>query len=397
MGQWLPQNSGTYDLLKSVCFPAADTGFVVGNYGTILKTTDGGSHWLPKNSETECDLKSAFFIDTDTGYAVGFGFGCSKIIKTIDGGENWIPLEPDTIPYWHYKFFSVHFVDANTGYAVGSDYSDFNDYGAILKTSDAGETWTRKYTGTNKYFYIYSVFFTDLLNGYAVGNYSNPNYSSIIFKTTNGGETWTSQSSGSTGSLFSIYFTDSNTGYIGGYPGLMLKTTDKGETWINQNIGASNGTYSLYFPNANTGYGTGYNNSIMKTTDGGINWTSQPSGVTEYLTSVCFTDVNTGYAVGKMGTILKTTNGGGWGAGTEESYLKSKLIKIYPNPTFTHITIETPVQSQLSILNLNGKEVMKQTITKPKTLVDISTLPNGVYFVRVTEKRAVKVGKFVKQ
>ena len=72
-------------------------------------------------------------------------------------------------------------------------------------------------------------------------------------------------------------------------------------------------------------------------------------------------------------------------------------LSIYPNPTSTHITIETPVESLLSIMNLNGKELLKQPITEPKTVVDISTLPNGIYFVRVTGDKAVHVGMFVKQ
>ena len=72
-------------------------------------------------------------------------------------------------------------------------------------------------------------------------------------------------------------------------------------------------------------------------------------------------------------------------------------VKIYPNPASTHITIESSPSSQLSILNLNGQELMKQTSTEPKTVIEISSLPNGVYFVRVTGDKAVNVGMFVKQ
>ncbi|MBC8465651.1 T9SS type A sorting domain-containing protein [bacterium] len=72
-------------------------------------------------------------------------------------------------------------------------------------------------------------------------------------------------------------------------------------------------------------------------------------------------------------------------------------IAISPNPASTHITIESPSQGQVSIINLQGQELIRQKITEPKAMIDISTLPNGIYFVRVTGEKAVKIGKFIKQ
>lgn len=85
-----------------------------------------------------------------------------------------------------------------------------------------------------------------------------------------------------------------------------------------------------------------------------------------------------------------------WVEGIQDIGFRNE-INIHPNPASTHITIETPIESQLSILNLNGQELLKQTTTEPKTVIDISTLPNGIYFVRVTGDKAVGVGKFIKQ
>ncbi|MBC8465654.1 T9SS type A sorting domain-containing protein, partial [bacterium] len=81
----------------------------------------------------------------------------------------------------------------------------------------------------------------------------------------------------------------------------------------------------------------------------------------------------------------------------EEPPAPQTECSIYPNPASTHITVETQVPSQLSILNLNGLELLKQPITEPKTIIDISSLPNGVYFVRVMGEKTVRVGKFIKQ
>ena len=80
--------------------------------------------------------------------------------------------------------------------------------------------------------------------------------------------------------------------------------------------------------------------------------------------------------------------------------LTSSGISIYPNPAHDNITIETSFtlsQVQLSISNLDGKQLITRQITQPKTQIDISNLPNGVYFVRVTNDKTIVTGKIIKQ
>jgi hypothetical protein len=75
-------------------------------------------------------------------------------------------------------------------------------------------------------------------------------------------------------------------------------------------------------------------------------------------------------------------------------------LSLYPNPASDKITIEKspiPAQSQLFIMNVNGQKLITQHISERKTVIDISTLPSGVYFVRVTNDRTVEVGKIIKQ
>jgi len=77
-------------------------------------------------------------------------------------------------------------------------------------------------------------------------------------------------------------------------------------------------------------------------------------------------------------------------------------LKVFPNPSSDQITLEllhntATKNTYLTIYNINSQQLLHQEITEPKTQIDISTLPSGVYFVRMTNERTVQVGKFIKQ
>jgi hypothetical protein len=73
---------------------------------------------------------------------------------------------------------------------------------------------------------------------------------------------------------------------------------------------------------------------------------------------------------------------------------------IFPNPSSTQITIETKATTPkflLSIFNLHGQELISRQMTESRTVIDISHLPQGLYFVKITRDDTVKVSKLVKE
>ena len=90
------------------------------------------------------------------------------------------------------------------------------------------------------------------------------------------------------------------------------------------------------------------------------------------------------------------------GVGIDESAVgrQESAVNIFPNPSSTQITIETKATTSkflISIFNLNGQEVNQRQITEPRTMIDISHLPQGLYFVKITGDDTVEVLKMVKQ
>ncbi len=84
--------------------------------------------------------------------------------------------------------------------------------------------------------------------------------------------------------------------------------------------------------------------------------------------------------------------------------LISPSIDIYPNPASEKINIELTgekfnAKNSVSVLDITGQELILQKVTGSKTEIDISSLPAGVYFIRLVGNDHIAplgVGKFVK-
>jgi len=118
-----------------------------------------------------------------------------------------------------------------------------------------------------------------------------------ILKTTDGGETWIHLNSGTTKDLHSIFFQDSQVGYVVG-GNEILKTVDGGDSWTKQTVPGYSNYYCIYFPSLMVGYVTG-DNRILKTIDGGNNWNQIAAGPLDTRHSVLFLNPDTGFVTGQ--------------------------------------------------------------------------------------------------
>src|SRR5205814_7005961 len=125
-GQWSATNSGTTNHLNGAYLLDSGVGFVVGDAGTIVKTTDAGMTWSPLTSGTTNALHDVYFFDATQGVAVGEQ---GLILRTTDGGTGWQDVTSgvtDTLR-------SVSFSGVNG--ISGGDSQD------ILYSTDSGSSW----------------------------------------------------------------------------------------------------------------------------------------------------------------------------------------------------------------------------------------------------------------
>lgn len=79
--------------------------------------------------------------------------------------------------------------------------------------------------------------------------------------------------------------------------------------------------------------------------------------------------------------------------------ISNNSLTIYPNPSSETLTFNLSVsQAEISILDLNGKEIFIQHLDQQNgPTVNISTLKSGIYFIKIKTENGIEVKKFIKE
>lgn len=311
-----------------------DTVYMSGNDGLIIKTVNGGNNWITVNSEPTLQLWGLYFVNSLTGFTSG---STGRIMKTTNAGNNWFTLASPT----QTSLNSIHFINENTGFISG--------YSIALKTTNQGANWVN-------------------MNAPSISGFEN---------------------------FREIYFFNENLGLYVSDAGRIVKTTNSGTNWTLVNSGTTQSLFGVYFTDAVTGYACGNNGAIVRTTDGGDNWIPQTSPLNEILTDVWFTSATTGYISNWSGKILKTTNGGitfiePLSNEVPEAF---SLEQNYPNPFNPVTNIRFSVADfglvNLAIYDASGRKIetlLNEELQAGTYEVDwnASAYSSGVYFYQLS-------------
>jgi photosystem II stability/assembly factor-like uncharacterized protein len=284
---WTARSLATTATLNGIDFADTNSGWAVGEGGTVIRTSDGGASWTPQSAPTTATLKATRFASPTAGWAVG---EAGAIAHTADGGATWLAQSaPGTA-----TLNSVDFADGTHGWAVGEG-------GSAIRTTDGGASWTAQSLPTTAT--LNCVRFIDANAGWAVGALGT------VLHTTDGGSKWTTQSAGTTVALSAVDFVDSRVGWAVGAGGKVVRTTNGGTTWTAQSSPTTAALSAVRFADRSVGWAVGAAGTILRTADGGAHWIAQTPPSTATLLSADLTASHSGWAVGAGGTLLR-------GAGT---------------------------------------------------------------------------------
>jgi photosystem II stability/assembly factor-like uncharacterized protein len=265
----LPTLSGASvvrDNLYGVKAVSPTEAWAVGNFGTIVHTTNGGTTWTPSESHTKSPLFAVDFADATHGWIVGKD---GVVLRTIDGGGTWTAQKSPVGP--EKPLFKVKAIDADTAWIVG-------DWGAIGVTHDGGATWEDRSLAADVV--LYDVTFPDATHGFITGEFGT------LVATSDGGATWEKRNVGVEKTLFAVAFATPEKGWAVGIDGLILRTVDAGRSWTVQRGATEGGSVedigfqdTLKNPGfygvqvrGQSGVVVGDTGTLLTTSDGGETW-----------------------------------------------------------------------------------------------------------------------------
>ncbi len=122
--------------LLDLCFVDERTGFVVGAFNLMFRTTDGGATWTPWQDRVENPMELHFYGIQAVGRTIFIAGEQGLLLRSSDGGAHFTTLDS---PY-EGSYFGL--VTDPAGSVVV-----FGLRGNVFRSEDGGENWTRVETG----------------------------------------------------------------------------------------------------------------------------------------------------------------------------------------------------------------------------------------------------------
>lgn len=173
-------------IFYDVRFVDPNRGWIVGEFGKIFYTADGGKTWSEQNKSLlegsgyfdPLDLPSLFGLFLHDGQQLAAAGIEGHVARTTDGGTSWKydPVDLGEIKMQDPLFDLEEFPDGS-GWAVGAA-------GEIFRREAGASAWKRASIGQDVLTWMRAIDFSDQQNGWMVGGFG------LIFRTTDGGKTW---------------------------------------------------------------------------------------------------------------------------------------------------------------------------------------------------------------
>lgn len=251
---WLRDKKFTEDTIRGIHFFDEKNGlllcerdvFTLGSDSPsyLLTTNDGGKTWKVLNFSDAFRkrITKLFFYGDNSGFAVGE----AGTLLSITGADPVIKKLPSPAEY---LLNDGYFADNFRGAIVGGA-------GTILFTDDAGVSWKRSFIAGKDNKKLNTVFFLNASTGWAAGA------DGLIYQTVNGGKAWRKQKSGVSNDLTGVFFNDSANGWAIGEGGTILRSSTAGNVWERVNVKTKHRLEKIIF-SGNRGWIVGFGGTIL--------------------------------------------------------------------------------------------------------------------------------------
>lgn len=425
----------------NIRFLSEQIGYAFGSYGRIAKTTNSGASWSVIDLGQIGNIYDAFGTENSITLIGEAG----TIVQSTDGGTNWKAMLPPTVR----RLFHIRYDNSKTIWAVGNNGEiisqnetewkhinsptrnaitalDANETlaigdkeGNIYLSKNLGSTWIKVASGIGA------------ISG--IARFSGGEFIAVgiggKIRRSADGSIWQDILSPTSHTLTSVCAVDAKIGIATSDSGIILRTTDAGVSWNSIQVG-NRALISAAFSDSKNGFAVGDRGQLFRTSDAGITWEIQTSpDNTLTWTAVSFDRTTKGgVLVSLEGDIYATYNGGdtwkniakvgticldgdfrdnlaaicGFGGGI---FTVSGVVSVDEAPTFasfsaqltplpTESSAEIKISSQIqqniviSIISSDGRVIFSRffeaTAGNSTFTLDCGSFPSGVYSCRLS-------------
>lgn len=135
--------------------------------------------------------------------------------------------------------------------------------------------------------------------------------------------------------------------------------------------------------------------TVINTSPGCVAITGNPSNVTVQNTGSGSASI--GFTCAIVNYVYNNVSGPCLATGINENSFKGDSFKITPNPSNGKFTIESELKGEICLINAIGQTVVKEALLTGKHNIDLSTQPNGIYFLQITSEGLRKTIRIIKE
>jgi len=270
--------------INKIQFDTDVIGWAVTSDGEVLSTYNGGETWKAKK------VNPRAINDIHMKGKVGFICGEKGLLmKTTNRGGSWEDLSLS------FKLDLIGVVMATDSIIVvcGNDQNSISKTkGVVYRSTDRGKTWEKQ---------------AHLGNGYQDIEYFPPTkvyllaIKKVFHSISSGWHFWEGKYTGDR-MAFGFDFMD-DWGYMAGIKGYFAKSIDHGRTWTEVELDTDKNLFDVAMFDKSSGLAVGEGGILVFFGDFGDSFSIINSGVDKDLTTVCITDRRI-YCGGENGTIL---------------------------------------------------------------------------------------------
>lgn len=276
---WTINETSTGKVLRNLSYSYSNSGYRIiasGNSGAILSTTNLGSTFMTRNPFSELDFCGAGFSAPEG--RIVLTNGDKSHAESSDGGETWVTKSTGTL--------YISYIDISPALTLFQAACSIGDPKNIYITTNGGSNWLIKSADATNEDDFGGISF---LRGNIIIAYGS---NGLMLRSTSYGENWNKVILPVTDRIFSAAVNPewqtviTNTATRGKF----LKSTDLGGTWELKDIPTANSYTPQVFAISYSGavIGAGYKGSMVKSTDLGETWKEINTGTVADIDDVMF-------------------------------------------------------------------------------------------------------------